>query len=245
MNAHQEVATRDAEPVSRELSLVERAVNAGADMETVTQLIALQHQQEARQAKRAFDAAMSRALAVMPNIIKEASADRYRYETLTAVVSAVREPLSREGLSFRWKMDQSDRIVRVTCVISHEDGHTEETSLASPAEGPRGTNAVQAIGATVTYLQRYTLKAALGVAAGDDTDGVAPPAPQQRDEPQGPDHNRISPFLQRIVRATQPGDGGDLQVVWNDAKRILRGEDYAAVKAAVLRKKDDLEASND
>ena len=40
-----------------------------------------------------------------------------------------------------------------------------------PADNSGGKNSIQGIGSSITYLQRYTLKLALGLAAGRDDDG--------------------------------------------------------------------------
>ncbi len=77
------------------------------------------------------------------------------------------------GLSFRWRTDSDDGVVKVSCIISHRDGHSEETTLSAKPDGSGSKNAIQAIGSAVTYLQRYTLKAALGIAASKDDDGAA------------------------------------------------------------------------
>jgi len=60
--------------------------------------------------------------------------------------------------------------IRVTCVITGH-GHREETSLQSGLDTGPGRNNLQSIASTVTYLERYTLKAALGLAASHDDDG--------------------------------------------------------------------------
>src|SRR5690606_35194749 len=60
----------------------------------------------------------------------------------------------------------------VTCVITHELGHSERTTLSAAPDESGGKNSIQAVGSTVTYLQRYTLMAATGLAAKDmDDDG--------------------------------------------------------------------------
>ena len=61
----------------------------------------------------------------------------------------------------------------MTCVLSHKSGHYEETTLSGPPDASGSKNAIQAIGSTLTYLQRYSLVQALGLAAGDDDDGKA------------------------------------------------------------------------
>jgi hypothetical protein len=61
----------------------------------------------------------------------------------------------------------------VTCILTHEKGHSEETSLQGPPDTSGSKNSIQAVGSSVTYLCRYTLLAACGLAASEDTDGVA------------------------------------------------------------------------
>ena len=58
----------------------------------------------------------------------------------------------------------------VTCKITHELGHSEETSLSAPADSSGSKNAIQAIGSTITYLQRYTLLALTGLATHEQDD---------------------------------------------------------------------------
>jgi hypothetical protein len=67
----------------------------------------------------------------------------------------------------------------MTCRLTHRDGHCEEctTPAAPPDTGP-GRNAVQAIGSTLTYLQRYSLVMLLGLATGDAPDPDDAPAEQ-------------------------------------------------------------------
>lgn len=49
-------------------------------------------------------------------------------------------------------------------------GHSEETSLEAPEDHSGNKNNIQAIGSAATYLQRYTLKLALGLASAHDDD---------------------------------------------------------------------------
>jgi hypothetical protein len=79
--------------------------------------------------------------------------------------------LASFGLTYRFRTEQSDRI-SVTCVLTGH-GHEEENTLTGPADASGSKNAIQAIGSTLTYLQRYTLVQALGLAASDDDDGAA------------------------------------------------------------------------
>jgi hypothetical protein len=80
-----------------------------------------------------------------------------RYADFAAIAKVVDPILSRAWPVYRFRTAQGDRI-SVTCILSHnEDGHSEETTLSGPADASGSKNAIQAIGSTLTYLQRYSL----------------------------------------------------------------------------------------
>jgi hypothetical protein len=81
--------------------------------------------------------------------------------------------LTDQGLSYRYRTSIDGPTVTVTCIISHRLGHSEETTLSAGRDESGNKNSIQAVGSTVTYLQRYTLKAALGLAAAADDDAKA------------------------------------------------------------------------
>ena len=174
------------------MAMIDRALANNAGIETLEKLMALQERYDANQARRAFDNAMAELRADLPDIVKTSTVDythkgtrtHYKYEDLSAVTSALSPVMASHGLSFRWRTNQQDGGVTVTCVISHRDGHFEETSLHAAPDNSAGKNGIQSIGSTVTYLQRYALKAAVGVAASHDDDGqgaTIPPANNGRD----------------------------------------------------------------
>ncbi|WP_454686878.1 ERF family protein [Agrobacterium leguminum] len=155
------------------MEMLDRALSSGADVETLTKLMALQERWEANQARKAFDAAIAEAKAKIPPIVRNATGhNNKRYADFAAIASVVDPILSEHGLSYRFKTAQTDKI-NVTCVLSHKDGHSEETTLSGGADTSGNKNAIQAIGSTLTYLQRYSLTAALGLAASSDDDGNA------------------------------------------------------------------------
>jgi hypothetical protein len=58
-------------------------------------------------------------------------------------------------------------------------GHSESTSLTAAPDTSGSKNSIQAVGSTITYLERYTLLALTGLAAqGQDDDGQAMEAPE-------------------------------------------------------------------
>jgi hypothetical protein len=168
-------------PKATPLDLLNRAAAAGAAPELLAQYMSLYERWEERQAKKAYDRAIALAKAEIPTIVKNRQVDftsqkgrtNYKYEDLASIENAVAPILGKYGLSYRFKTEAQieKQIVVVTCHISHEDGHSEENSLPGPYDASGNKNAIQQLGSTVTYLERYTLKASLGLAASNDDDG--------------------------------------------------------------------------
>lgn len=165
---------------STPLALLDRATASGASVETLERLMALYERDMANKAKAAFDAAIAAAKSELPTIVKNREVDfttqkgrtAYRFEDLHQIASQVDPVLARYGLSYRFRTEQNGQNVTVICIISHRDGYSETTSLSAGADQSGNKNSIQAVGSTVTYLQRYTLKSALGLAVANDTDGV-------------------------------------------------------------------------
>jgi len=155
------------------MDMLNRAVQSGASLDMVEKLMSLQERWETGQARKAFDRAIAAAKAKITPIQRNAKGHNdKRYADFAAIAKVVDPILSEHGLSYRFRTAQSDRI-SVTCILSHEDGHSEETTLTGPADTSGSKNAIQAIGSTLTYLQRYSLVQMLGLAAAADDDGKA------------------------------------------------------------------------
>jgi hypothetical protein len=160
------------------MDMIDRAVTSGASVEALEKLMALQERWEANQGRKAFDQAIAEAKAKLPAIIKNQTANRgnagsYKYEDLAQIAAQIDPVLSEFGLSYRFRTDTDGGKIKVTCIVSHREGYSETTSLESGADTSGAKNAIQAMGSAVTYLQRYTLKAALGLAASRDDDTKA------------------------------------------------------------------------
>jgi hypothetical protein len=170
MNAVEKIEPRAAAAVTP-MDMLNRAVESGAGLEMVEKLMSLQERWETGQARKAFDKAIASAKAKITPIQRNAKGHNdKRYADFAAIAKVVDPILSEHGLSYRFRTAQSDRI-SVTCILSHEDGHSEETTLSGPADASGSKNAIQAIGSTLTYLQRYSLVQMLGLAASNDDDG--------------------------------------------------------------------------
>lgn len=162
------------------MQLLQVAMSQNADIGKLEKLMELQLRWESNEAKKAFISAMNAFKADPPDIIKNkrvAYKDvAYTYATLANVCDQVTGALSKHGISHRWRTEQSDSLIRVTCILTHEMGHSEETTLSAGPDQTGSKNAIQALGSAVKYLQRYTLLAATGLEAGDeDNDGQGAP----------------------------------------------------------------------
>ncbi|HXJ59402.1 MAG TPA: ERF family protein [Verrucomicrobiae bacterium] len=155
------------------MDMLNRAVSSGADIDMIEKLMNLQERWEASQARKAFDEAVAAAKKEIPPIQRSAKGhNEKRYADFAAIAKVVDPIIGAHGLSYRFRTAQSDRI-SVTCILSHKAGHSEETTLVGPADTTGNKNAIQAIGSTLTYLQRYSLVQMLGLAAAADDDGKA------------------------------------------------------------------------
>ena len=192
-----ELVTGDSPVIMREQSaqspitvnpcrILQIAVERGASMDQLEKLIALQERWEAGQARKAFDLAVAAAKAEIKPIVKSAEVDftsqkgrtNYKHETLDGIAMHIDPVLSRHGLSYRYRSTQENGGLTVTCIVAHRDGHSEETTLSGPPDNSGNKNAYQAVGSAATYLQRYTLKLALGLSAAKDDDGHGAEAAQ-------------------------------------------------------------------
>jgi hypothetical protein len=162
------------------MDLMQRALEAG-NLELVERMMVLQERWEKNQARKSFDAAMSLVRAELPVIIKNRSvgftssrtggSTSYRHEDLAGIARQVDPLLARHGLTYRFRTACEAGRLTVTCILSHSDGHYEENTLSAPHDTSGQKNPHQAIASAQTYLQRYTLKAALGLSASEDDDG--------------------------------------------------------------------------
>lgn len=160
------------------MKIIDRAaMDPNFDVEKLKALLEVKVRWDETEAKKAFVAAMARFKAEPTVILKQKAVNipggaQFNHATLAAVVDGVVAHLAKHGFSHRWETEQKDRQITVTCILTHELGHQERTTLSGAPDDSGKKNAIQQVGSTVTYLQRYTLMAATGLAAKDmDNDG--------------------------------------------------------------------------
>lgn len=162
--------------------LLQLAMDKGVDLDRLEKLYALQQQWQADQARMAFTEAMVVFKKNPPQILKDKHVafetskgwTEYDHATLGAVCAALISSLAAVGITHDWDPDTRDPArISVTCILTHASGHSKKVTMHGPPDNSGGKNAIQAMSSTVTYLERYTLFAATGVAPIDDDDGAA------------------------------------------------------------------------
>ena len=146
--------------------------------EEMGRMMELQERWEAGQAKKAYQAARSALLADLPAVVKKNKhvafgTTRYSYTDLPQLMRVVMPALEQHGFSLEWRNEGDGRVESVTCILSHRLGHSESNTRRCAVEPKKGMSAVQSAQATVTYLQRHTLAAILGVTTDDAPDADA------------------------------------------------------------------------
>jgi hypothetical protein len=166
------------------MKIVERAVfDPTFDAAKLAILLDVKLKWEADEARKAYIAAIQLFKANAPAILKTKHVEfanksgdvtKYDHAVLHEITDIIGDALRAVGITHSWRCSDTGGRTTVTCVLTHSLGHSEDAAtLSGPADTSGGKNSIQAIGSTVTYLQRYTLLAATGLAAaGTDNDGA-------------------------------------------------------------------------
>jgi len=171
------------------LAVIERlATNPALNLEVFDRLLKARHDEEDRAAKRAYLDAKAKAKGELPPIIKTRLVDyphkdgrgrtSYKYEDLFDITQVVDPILAKHGLSYSHRVTQNGAKITVTCIFSHADGYSEEFPQDGVEDTSGQKSANQAVTSTITFMQRATLKQALGLAAGRDNDGQSEASPK-------------------------------------------------------------------
>jgi hypothetical protein len=213
--------------------LLQVAVERGATIEQIERLYALKMQVEADEARNAFNTAFAAFKAEAVQIVKSKKINDgplkgKLHADLWDVVVAATQPLAMHGLSTSWRVTKDEpNWIEVTCTLKHAAGHSEAVALGGEPDTGPGRNKIQSRGSTITYLQRYTLTAILGLAAREaDDDGA------------GGASGEANPLLQSLVKqARETNTDADALAFWNARKGELAGD-----KRAYAEFKDHIQA---
>lgn len=183
-----ELQTRpEPEPVS----MFERlAKDPNVDVDKLERLMAMQERIMAINRKAAFDGAFALLQKDIPQIDEKGKVIvkgtlRSTYARLEDIHEVIKPILAQRGFAIRhrteWPQDRKG-IIRVVGILSHEQGHSEESSFEAPMDQSDFRSDIQSMGSTVSYGRRYTTLDLLNIATkGQDKDGVKPQAEQVPD----------------------------------------------------------------
>lgn len=187
----QQTALVASSPVDVLLNAVQR--NPDMDLAKLEKLMDLAERWQQAEAKRAYVRAFAAFKQNMPPVIKDMLNKQYGsdYSSLSNLVNSANPVLGEYGLNASWKPDQSSGI-KVTCVLTHVDGHSEEVFLVGPPDKSGQKNDLQQIKSTLTYLMGATFQAITGVvarsaSADDDGNGAGTSGPAKITEQQAAD----------------------------------------------------------
>jgi hypothetical protein len=164
------------------------AIEKGLAPELIGKMMDLQERAEQREAKKLYVAAMAKWSVSAPDITKDKhvrfttskGTTEYNHATLGNVATAISKSMGPFGLKPNWITEQPEGKVKVTCTITHAGGHSESTSLIAGTDQSGSKNSIQALGSTISYLERYTLLALAGLATSDmDDDGQSSEKPTE------------------------------------------------------------------
>lgn len=229
IEAPQRALTSQANMPSAMLML---AVERGDDMDRIKQLMDLQDRWEANEARKAYNAAFNafkneEIVLLKDMTVKDGPLKGKKYASLHTVVNAVTQALASHGLSHSWKLSKDERDwLEVTCTIKHSGGHSESVAMGGPPDAGGAKNAIHVRASTVSYLERYTLKAICGMAEQeDDNNGGRGKLDTEDDAVSQPSNLGLTPARYKIIRKT----AGAILELFNVDDEIGAYGEYCAI----------------
>jgi hypothetical protein len=248
---------KNAAPEITPLYLIARAMEKGLPAETIAGMMDWAERQRAADAEREFIQAMlDLKTNDLPEILRDASGEiegdlgqmiDFDYATLYRLCEKLIPALAKHGIVHSYETPEDGSIsaagrLRITAVLSHKLGHRARATLEAPPDTTDGKNGIQAIGSASTYLQRYTLLLACGIAVKQQHDADAPGATIQRraGAVPGQDDRRQAPrMVTYVTEGAHPINGPDLAKAIGNIK--ARRYTYAQLVQCYALTRDQLE----
>lgn len=170
------------------VAMIERIVmDPTIPIDRLEQMLAMKERMEDRaredqdrQAKKAYFAAMSKCQAELPVVTKNRKNEHTRslYADLAAIEEQAMPIIHRHGFAVSFQPDgYNDKgELRILWEICHEEGHVRNGVGEIPVDGAGSQGKVnktgtQAFGSTATYGRRYLLCMLFNISTGEDRDG--------------------------------------------------------------------------
>lgn len=160
------------------IQMIERvALNPNADIDKMERLLQMQERVFERNARAAYTEALAAMQQELP-VINERGGIKNNtgkiqstYALWEDINEAIKPVLAKFGFALTFRTGEDNSRITVTGILSHKDGHREETTMYLPTDTSGSKNAVQAIGSSTSYGKRYTAAALLNLTSrGEDND---------------------------------------------------------------------------
>ena len=159
------------------LDVIERAArDPHVDMTKLRELLEMQERVLAREARTQFYRDFATLQNELPVIEKRGRIkfnkqdEGQPFAKWEDINEAIKPVLQAHGFSLSFRTGFANDRVMVTGILSHRDGHAEETTLPLPLDGSGSKNAVQAVGSSTSYGKRYVASALLNLTLTDEDD---------------------------------------------------------------------------
>lgn len=162
------------------LEVISRAASDPAtDVTKLEKILEMYERVREHDSKVAYTRALAAMQAKLPVIrerggINIGKGEPQKYALWEDINEAIKPILNEHGFAISFRTGRNGDKVTVTGVLSHEEGHSESTTLELPTDTSGSKNAVQAVGSSTSYGKRYTAIALLNLtSSGEDDDGKA------------------------------------------------------------------------
>ncbi len=155
------------------ITLIQRAASdPNVDIEKMERLFAMHERMTAQQAKTAYLSAFAKLQAALPAAVRRGKGHNNKnYARYEDLIETLRPHLAEHGFSVSHRVDTSTGQIKVTGVLGHSAGHSEETSMMLPPDTSGGKTAVHATASAISYGKRYVTLTLTGIATeGEDDD---------------------------------------------------------------------------
>lgn len=229
------------------VAMIERVVmDPNIPLDRLEQMLAMKErmedrarEDEDRQAKKAYFAAMSKCQAELPVVVKtqENTHTRSRYADLAAIETQAMPIIHAHGFAVSFQPDgyNDNGELRIQWEISHEGGHSRSGVGEIPVDGAGSQGKVnktgtQAFGSTATYGRRYLLCMLFNISTGEDNDG------NRKREPAKMITEEQEMELRDLIESVEGDERKLCQGLRIDRLADLAADQFDRVKAMVARR---------
>lgn len=171
------------QPGSLLAAIMDAARDPAVDVEKLERLLQMQERLEAKAAERAYCEALASVQANIPRVKKNGTIElrkdgkvhgKVPFATWEDMDAVLRPHLIEYGLTLSFSSRQSQNGFVIVGIVWHLRGHREEyEGPPLPSDTGPGRNALQAIGSTLSYSQRYIAGMIFNIVReGEDDDGA-------------------------------------------------------------------------